>query len=62
MLRRVGIAAALLVVPPLTFAQAVNDTEKYWFKVAIVAFVWTLGVGIGTVLSSDIGSEDERED
>jgi hypothetical protein len=62
MLKKAVICAVVLVAPPLTLAQTVNDTDLYWLKVAIVAFTWTLGVGVGTVLSSDLGSEEERDD
>ena len=54
--------AVVLVAPPLTLAQTINDTEKPWLRAAIVAFAWTLGVGVGTVLSSDLGREEERDD
>ena len=62
MLRRVAMGAVLLVAPPLTLALAVNDTYEYWLRAAIVVFTWTLGVGLGTVLSGDIGSNEERGD
>jgi hypothetical protein len=58
--KKVALGAVLLVAPPLALAQAVNDTTDYWLKVAIVALVWVLGVGLGTVLSGDMGSKDER--
>ena len=51
----------LLVIPPLTLIQALDDAHSHWLEVAIVAFIWTLGVGVGTVLSGDIGRRDERE-
>jgi hypothetical protein len=60
-LRKVAICAVVLVAPPLTLAQTVNDTDKHWLRAAIVAFTWTLGAGVGTVLSSDLGSKEERE-
>jgi len=60
LLRKVAIGTVLLVLPPLTLAQAVNDTGEYWLKVAIVAFTWTLGVGVGSVLARDLGRADER--
>jgi hypothetical protein len=62
MFRKAAIYAVVLVVPPLTLAQTVNDTNEYWLKAAIVAFTWTLGVGIGSVLSSDMGREEERDE
>lgn len=62
MLRRVAICAVVLVAPPLTLAQTINDTEKPWLRAAIVALAWTLGAGVGTVLSSDLGREEERDD
>jgi hypothetical protein len=62
MFRRVAICVVVLVAPPLTLAQTINDTEKPWLKAAIVALAWTLGVGVGTVLSSDLGREEERDD
>jgi hypothetical protein len=62
MFRKVAMGAVLLVTPPLTLALAVNDTAEYWLRAAIVVFTWTLGVALGTVLSSDIGSKQERGD
>lgn len=63
MLRKVAIGMVVLVAPPLTLAQAVAEVgEHYWYKAAIVAFTWTLGVAVGTVLSSDIKSEDEHDE
>jgi type 1 glutamine amidotransferase len=62
MLRRVAMCAVVLVAPPLTLAQTINDTEKPWLRAAIVALTWTLGAGVGTVLSSDLGREEERDD
>ena len=53
--------AVVLVAAPLTLAQTVDDTDNHWLRVAIVAFTWTLGVGIGTVLRSDLRSKEERE-
>jgi hypothetical protein len=61
MLRKLAIGVVVLVAPPLTLAQAVNDTSEYWLKVAIVVFAWTLGVGVGTVLSGDIRGRDEQD-
>jgi hypothetical protein len=61
-LRKIAIYAVVLVLPPLTLAQTVNDIDEYWLKAAIVAFAWTLGVGVGTVLPSDVGSEDGRDE
>ena len=43
-------------------AQTVDDTGEYWLKVLIVAFTWTLGVVVGSVLSKDIGREEERDE
>ena len=62
MFRKVAIYVVVLVVPPFTLAQTVNDTDEYWLKVAIVAFTWTLGVGIGSVLSNDMEREEQRDD
>jgi type 1 glutamine amidotransferase len=62
MLRRVAMCAVVLVAPPLALAQTINDTEKPWLRAAIVALAWTLGAGVGTVLSSDLGREEERDD
>jgi hypothetical protein len=62
MLRKAAICAVILVVPPLTLVQTINDTDEYWLKATIVAFTWTLGVGVGCVLSSDIGSGEERDE
>ena len=60
-LRKAAMYAVLLVIPPLTLIQALDDATGHWLKVAIVAFIWTLGVGVGTVLSGDIGRRDESE-
>lgn len=62
MLRKVAICAVVLVAPALTLAQGVNDTNEYWLKVAIVALTWSLGVGVGSVLSSDLERKEERDD
>ena len=62
MLKRVAMGAILLVAPPLVLALTVNDTAEYWLRAAIVVFTWTLGVALGTVLSGDIGSKQERGD
>jgi hypothetical protein len=61
MLRKAAMGAVLLVVPPLTLIQALDDATGHWLKVLIVLFIWTLGVGVGIVLSGDIGSRDESE-
>ena len=56
-----AMGAVLLVIPPLVLIQALDDATGHWLKVAIVAFIWTLGVGVGTVLSRDIGSRHESK-
>jgi hypothetical protein len=60
-LRKAAMCAVLLLIVPLTLIQALDDAHGHWLKVAIVAFIWTLGVGVGTVLSGDLGSEDESD-
>jgi hypothetical protein len=60
--RKAVIYAVVLVVPPLTLAQTVNDTDEYWLKVLIVAFTWTLGVVVGSVLSKDIRRKKEQNE
>ena len=59
MLRKVAMGAVLLVIPPLTLIEALDDATVHWHKVAIAALIWTLGVGVGTVLSRDIASPEE---
>jgi hypothetical protein len=61
MLRKAAMGAVLLVVVPLTLIQALGDATGHWLKVVIVLFIWTLGVGVGSVLSEDIRSRDESE-
>jgi hypothetical protein len=61
MLRKVTIYAVVLVAPPLTLAQTVNDTGEHWLRAAIVAFTWTLGVGVGTILSRDLRPDEEQD-
>ncbi len=62
MLRKAAMGAVLLVIVPLILLQALHDaTGHYWLKVVIVLFIWTLGVGVGSVLSEDIRSRDESE-
>jgi hypothetical protein len=59
-LRKVAICVVVLVAPPLTLAQTVNDTEKPWLRAAIVGFTWTLGAGVGSVISSDLRESEEE--
>jgi len=61
MLRKAAMGAVLLVVPPFALIQALHDATGRWLKVAIVAFIWTLGVGVGTVLSGDLRNQEESE-
>ena len=61
MLKKAAMGAVLLVIPPLALIQALDDATGHWLKVAIVLFIWTLGVAVGTVVSGDLGSQEESE-